>query len=101
MDKLVEVLLEKETIGGDEFRAILSEFTEIPPENRVPSSTTTTPASDKQHPNADRVYRVHTDYRAWGLQLIAASDSQNALNMQSHAQVEDIMMLVSNKVISD
>lgn len=45
MDKLVEVLLEKETIGGDEFRAILSEFTEIPPENRVPSSTTTTPAS--------------------------------------------------------
>ncbi|CAH8264304.1 unnamed protein product [Arabidopsis lyrata] len=45
MDKLVEVLLEKETIGGDEFRAILSEFTEIPPENRVPSSTTSTPAS--------------------------------------------------------
>ncbi|KAF2568608.1 hypothetical protein F2Q68_00024782 [Brassica cretica] len=48
MDKLVEVLLEKETIGGDEFRAILSEFTEIPPENRVPAATTTstpTPAS--------------------------------------------------------
>lgn len=41
MDKLVEVLLEKETIGGDEFRAILSEFTEIPPENRVPAATTT------------------------------------------------------------
>uniref|UniRef100_A0A1J3GZ60 ATP-dependent zinc metalloprotease FTSH 8, chloroplastic n=3 Tax=Noccaea caerulescens TaxID=107243 RepID=A0A1J3GZ60_NOCCA len=45
MDKLVEVLLEKETIGGDEFRAILSEFTEIPPENRVPVSTTSTPTS--------------------------------------------------------
>ncbi|CAN8247552.1 unnamed protein product [Cochlearia groenlandica] len=51
MDKLVEVLLEKETIGGDEFRAILSEFTEIPPENRVPVSktastiSTPTPAS--------------------------------------------------------
>ncbi|CDY10763.1 BnaA05g11730D [Brassica napus] len=45
MDKLVEVLLEKETIGGDEFRAILSEFTEIPPENRVPAATpTSTPA---------------------------------------------------------
>ncbi|WP_125779446.1 ABC transporter permease [Pseudoalteromonas rubra] len=50
---------------------------------------------DKQHPNAERVYRVHTDYRAWGLQLIAASDSHHALNMKSHAQVEDVMMLVS------
>ncbi|KAM3214132.1 hypothetical protein ACQJBY_066520 [Aegilops geniculata] len=36
MDKIVEVLLEKETLSGDEFRAILSEFTEIPIENRVP-----------------------------------------------------------------
>ncbi|VAI80138.1 unnamed protein product [Triticum turgidum subsp. durum] len=36
MDKIVEVLLEKETLSGDEFRAILSEFTEIPVENRVP-----------------------------------------------------------------
>ncbi|KAK9065274.1 hypothetical protein SSX86_016657 [Deinandra increscens subsp. villosa] len=35
MDKIVEVLIEKETIGGDEFRAILSEFVEIPVENRV------------------------------------------------------------------
>uniref|UniRef100_A0A0E0HVM5 AAA+ ATPase domain-containing protein n=1 Tax=Oryza nivara TaxID=4536 RepID=A0A0E0HVM5_ORYNI len=34
MDKIVEVLLEKETLSGDEFRAILSEFTEIPVENR-------------------------------------------------------------------
>lgn len=29
IDKLVEVLLEKETLSGDEFRAILSEFTDI------------------------------------------------------------------------
>lgn len=36
MDRIVEVLVEKETLSGDEFRAILAEFTEIPPENRVP-----------------------------------------------------------------
>nr|QKY65095.1 chloroplast ATP-dependent zinc metalloprotease FTSH6 [Passiflora oerstedii] len=30
IDKLVEVLVEKETLTGDEFRAILSEFTDIP-----------------------------------------------------------------------
>ena len=29
IDKLVEVLLDKETLRGDEFRAILSEFTEV------------------------------------------------------------------------
>lgn len=29
MDKLVEVLLEKEILTGDEFRAILSEYTDI------------------------------------------------------------------------
>ncbi|KAK7319253.1 hypothetical protein RJT34_03972 [Clitoria ternatea] len=39
IDKIVEVLLEKETLSGDEFRALLSEFVEIPVENRVPSST--------------------------------------------------------------
>lgn len=38
IDKIVEVLLEKETLSGDEFRAILSEFVEIPVENRVPPS---------------------------------------------------------------
>ncbi|GMJ05496.1 VARIEGATED 2 [Hibiscus trionum] len=36
IDKIVEVLLEKETMSGDEFRAILSEFVEIPAENQVP-----------------------------------------------------------------
>ncbi|KAF5949180.1 hypothetical protein HYC85_015137 [Camellia sinensis] len=35
IDKIVEILLEKETITGEEFRAILSEFVEIPAENRV------------------------------------------------------------------
>lgn len=39
IDKIVEVLLEKETMSGDEFRAILSEFVEIPVENRVPISS--------------------------------------------------------------
>ncbi|KAJ4974145.1 hypothetical protein NE237_007319 [Protea cynaroides] len=33
IDKLVEVLLEKETLTGDEFRAILSEFTDTPLNN--------------------------------------------------------------------
>jgi cell division protease FtsH len=44
MDKIVEVLLEKETMTGDEFRAILSEFTEIPVENRV-AATVPTPVT--------------------------------------------------------
>ncbi|XP_021897986.1 ATP-dependent zinc metalloprotease FTSH 2, chloroplastic-like, partial [Carica papaya] len=44
IDKIVEVLLEKETMTGDEFRAILSEFVEIPVENRVPP-TVPTPVS--------------------------------------------------------
>lgn len=30
IDKLVEVLMEKETLSGDEFRALLSEFTDAP-----------------------------------------------------------------------
>lgn len=34
VDKIVEVLLEKETLSGEEFRAILSEYTQIPAENR-------------------------------------------------------------------
>ncbi|GAB2285429.1 ATP-dependent zinc metalloprotease FTSH 2, chloroplastic, variant 3 [Dionaea muscipula] len=41
IDKIVEVLLEKETITGDEFRALLSEYTEIPVENRVAPSVPT------------------------------------------------------------
>lgn len=41
IDKIVEVLLEKETMTGDEFRAILAEFVEIPVENRVPPAVPT------------------------------------------------------------
>ncbi|KAL0920825.1 hypothetical protein M5K25_009995 [Dendrobium thyrsiflorum] len=41
IDKIVDVLLEKETLAGDEFRAILSEFVEIPSENKVPPSKPT------------------------------------------------------------
>eukprot|EP00850_Spirogloea_muscicola_P018356 SM000167S02969 [mRNA] locus=s167:210736:214488:+ [translate_table: standard] len=36
MDKIVEVLLEKETLSGEEFRALLSEFVDIPESNRAP-----------------------------------------------------------------
>lgn len=55
---------------------------------------------DNQHPNADRVYRVHTDYRPWGLQMIAASDSQLALEMLSHTQVEDALILTDAHSLS-
>jgi hypothetical protein len=33
MDAIVEVLVEKETISGDEFRKILGQYTKIPEEN--------------------------------------------------------------------
>ena len=37
IDKLVEVLLEKEILTGDEFRTVLSEFTETPIKvNKIP-----------------------------------------------------------------
>jgi cell division protease FtsH len=36
MDTIVELLVEKETLSGEEFRSILNEFTEIPAQNRVP-----------------------------------------------------------------
>ncbi|MCP9916013.1 ATP-dependent zinc metalloprotease FtsH [Cyanobium sp. ATX 6F1] len=34
MDRLVELLIEKETLDGDEFRAIVSEFADIPEKDR-------------------------------------------------------------------
>ena len=34
MDRLVEMLIEKETLGGDELRAVVSEFTTIPEKER-------------------------------------------------------------------
>lgn len=33
LDKITEMLLEKETLTGDEFRAILSEYVQIPQEH--------------------------------------------------------------------
>ena len=36
MDKLVELLIEKETIDGEEFTEILSKYTEIPEKERTP-----------------------------------------------------------------
>ncbi len=36
MDKLVDILIEKETLDGDEFVKILSEFTKIPKKQRTP-----------------------------------------------------------------
>ena len=36
MDKLVEILIEKETLDADEFLKILGEFTSIPEKNRTP-----------------------------------------------------------------
>ena len=36
MDKLVDLLIEKETLDGEEFVKILSEFTTIPEKVRTP-----------------------------------------------------------------
>ena len=36
MDKLVDLLIEKETLEGEEFVKILSEFTSIPKKERTP-----------------------------------------------------------------
>ena len=36
MDKLVDILIEKETLDGDEFVRILSKFTSIPKKERTP-----------------------------------------------------------------
>ncbi len=40
MDKLVEILIEKETIDGEEFCKILAEFTSIPKKERTISILT-------------------------------------------------------------
>ena len=36
MDKLVDLLIEKETLDGEEFVEILSQFTQIPEKQRTP-----------------------------------------------------------------
>ena len=35
MDKLVDILIEKETLDGDEFRKVLSAYTSIPLKDRT------------------------------------------------------------------
>jgi cell division protease FtsH len=35
MDRLVEILIEKETMDGDEFISIVAEFTEVPEKDRT------------------------------------------------------------------
>jgi cell division protease FtsH len=40
IDRIVEVLIEKETVTGEEFRAILSEYTTIPEENVLAAKMT-------------------------------------------------------------
>ena len=38
MDRLVELLIERETMDSDEFRAVVSEFTDVPEKERsIPS----------------------------------------------------------------
>ena len=34
MDRVVELLIEKESLDGDEFRALVAEFTEVPVKER-------------------------------------------------------------------
>jgi cell division protease FtsH len=46
MDRLVDLLIEKETLDGDEFRAIVSEFAVIPAKDRfIPILQSSTPVS--------------------------------------------------------
>ena len=35
MDRLVELLIEKETMDGDEFKAVVAEFTSVPDKDRT------------------------------------------------------------------
>ena len=42
MDKIVDLLIEKETLDGDEFVNILSKFTKIPEKERTPQLLTQT-----------------------------------------------------------
>ena len=43
IDKIVELLQERETISGDEFREILSQYTKIPDENVKAAKSTLEP----------------------------------------------------------
>jgi cell division protease FtsH len=48
MDRLVELLIEKESLDGDEFRLIVSEFASIPDKDRFSPLLT---AADLQAPS--------------------------------------------------
>lgn len=50
MDRIVEVLMEKETLTGDEFRALLSQYTTIPEDNLVAAA-----AKDSQMATASAI----------------------------------------------
>jgi cell division protease FtsH len=54
MDRLVDVLIEKETLDGDEFRAIVSEFTQIPSKERfIPVLTAPSPTDPQPSTSSD------------------------------------------------
>jgi cell division protease FtsH len=50
MDRVVEVLIEKESLDGDEFRAIVAEFTTIPEKERFSPLLSADPANAKLQP---------------------------------------------------
>jgi cell division protease FtsH len=45
MDRLVEMLIEKETLDGDELRAVVAEFTPIPEKERFSPLLVAEPAA--------------------------------------------------------
>jgi cell division protease FtsH len=50
MDRVVEVLIEKESLDGDEFRAIVAEFTSIPEKERFSPLLSNDPAKPQPEP---------------------------------------------------
>ncbi|MBQ4839026.1 ABC transporter permease [Pseudoalteromonas luteoviolacea] len=48
---------------------------------------------DRTQPNAERVYRVHTDYRSWGLQFVGTAGTDAPFLMKQQTQVEDVLLL--------
>jgi cell division protease FtsH len=50
MDRVVEVLIEKESLDGDEFRAIVAEFTSIPEKERFSPLLSADPANANPQP---------------------------------------------------
>jgi putative ABC transport system permease protein len=50
---------------------------------------------DNQHPDSERVYRAHGDFTPWGLQLTGVSSYKVAIEMEKHADVEDVFRLIN------